>query len=100
MPQLIIRKWSIYYASLSAMFNRLQIKAVQSEELLKNIFGIKVATIKILWYSVMQHKPSHATTQSTLSQSQRWIGLKEGLGGKSMKNALYVLPQAKRYLSN
>ena len=57
-------QWSIHCTSFSIMFN--PYTAVHIKNYLKSSYVIKVATVKIWMISVMQRKPSHDTTKSTL----------------------------------
>ena len=92
MPQLIIWKWSTHYASLSAMFNPLQSGTRLEKHLCKQSSQYKNFVV-MRTISVMQLKPSHATTKSTLFavNKDEWDTKKD-----TVVSALYVLPYAKR----
>ena len=95
--QLSSEKWTIHYASLSAMFNPLHNNT--NQELLKSTLAIKIATMKNTEDFCFEGKPSRARAKSTPFpvNKDEW-DTKEDTG-KSMKNALYVLWYAKRHLS-
>ena len=72
--------------------------AVRIENCLKSIIAIKIATMKNTDDSHYEGKPSRATTKLTLfAVSKDEWDTKEDTG-KSMKNTMYVLWYAKRYL--
>ena len=73
--------------------------AVRIENCLKSTSAIKTATMKNTDDFCYEGKPSHAIAKLTLfSVSKDEWDTKEDTG-KSMKNALYILWYAKRYLS-
>ena len=99
--QLSFEKCGIYYTLLLAMFNPLH--NIKNQELFENTSAIKVVTMKNIDDFCYEGKPSLATAKSTpfaLCQDE-WDtkGDTKEDTGKSMKNALYVLQYAKRYLS-
>ena len=91
---------SIHCSSLSALFNSLHSNTNQ----LESTSVIKVATMKntddlLGIISIVQKKPSHATTKLMLfTVSKDEWNTKEDTG-KSLKNTLDVLRYAKRHLS-
>ena len=73
--------------------------ALQIKNFLKSIFAIKVATMKNTDDFCYGGKSPHAATKLlSFSVSKDEWDTKEDTG-KSMKNALYILWHAKRYLS-
>ena len=80
------------------MFNLLH--NITNQELLEKTSAIKVATMKNINDFHYEGKPSHATTKSTLFAVSKDEWDKKEDSGKSMKNALYVLRDAKRHLSS
>ena len=73
--------------------------AVRIKSCLKSTSAIKIATMTNMDDFRYEWKPSRAITKSTLFavSKDKW-DTKEDTG-KSMKNALYVLPYAKRHIS-
>ena len=72
--------------------------AIQNSNYLKNIFVIKVATMKNTNNFCDKRKPSHATAKLTLfTVSKEEWNTKEDTG-KSMKKAMNILRYAKRHL--
>ena len=73
--------------------------AVRIKNCSKSTSATKVATMKNTDDFHYKGKPSHATTKSTLfAVSKDEWDTKEDTG-KSMKNALYIVQYAQRYLS-
>ena len=78
------------------MFNSLH--SSTNQELFESISAIKIDTVKNTDDFHYKGKSSRATTKLTLfTVSKDEWDTKEDTG-KSMKNALYILPYAKRYL--
>ena len=90
-------KWSIHYASLSAMFNPLH--SSTNQELFEKHLCYQNSHYENTDDFRYEGKPSCAIAKSTLfAVSKDEWDTKEDTG-KSMKNALYVLWYAKRHLS-
>jgi len=90
------KKWSIHWASLLAMFNHYA--AAWINNCLNRTSAIKVATMKFMDNFCNYKRGHHVPPPNRrFSVSKDEWDIKENTG-KSMKNALYVLQYAKRYL--
>jgi len=94
----IVWNWSIHYTSLSAVFNSLH-SSTNQELFEKHLCKESSHYEKYGRFLATQRNPSRATTKLMLfAVSKDGWNTKEDTG-KSLKNTLYILQYAKRYLS-